>query len=112
MPQYQIPIIGGGIVGLATARALVEIYPGIDPAEWAHRYRHIGSLTPQQFRKLQKKACGARFVKRLEFCAYGSLTFHKKTRIGTGEHRRGDRAIIASRVIRSIVLHKYNRFIN
>jgi len=35
-----------------------ELSPGIDPAEWAHLCRHIGTLSPKQFRKVQKKVHG------------------------------------------------------
>jgi hypothetical protein len=35
-----------------------ELAPGIDPAEWGHLCRHIGTLTPKQFRKAQKKVYG------------------------------------------------------
>ena len=36
-----------------------ELAPGIDPAQWAHLCRHIGTLTPKQLRKVQKKVCGS-----------------------------------------------------
>ncbi|NLT12365.1 MAG: hypothetical protein GXY06_08150 [Clostridiaceae bacterium] len=35
-----------------------ELSPGIDPTEWAYLCRHIGSMTPKQFRKAQKKVYG------------------------------------------------------
>lgn len=36
-----------------------ELTPGIDPAEWAHLCRHIGTLRPKQFRKVKKKVYGS-----------------------------------------------------
>ena len=36
-----------------------ELAPGIDPAQWAHLCRHIGSLSPTQFRKVRKKVYGS-----------------------------------------------------
>ena len=35
-----------------------ELVPGIDPAEWAALCRHIGTLSPRQFRRIQKTVYG------------------------------------------------------
>lgn len=35
-----------------------ELAPGIDPKEWAALCRQLGTLTPRQFRKAQKKVYG------------------------------------------------------
>ena len=35
-----------------------ELSSGIDPAQWAHLCRRIGTMSPKQFRKVQKKVYG------------------------------------------------------
>jgi len=35
-----------------------ELVSGIDPMEWVALCRHLGTLTPRQFRKAQKKVYG------------------------------------------------------
>jgi hypothetical protein len=35
-----------------------ELAEGIDPAQWAHLCRHIGTFSPRKFRKTHKKVYG------------------------------------------------------
>jgi hypothetical protein len=32
-----------------------ELAEGIDPSRWAHLCRHLGNLTPEQFKKAEKR---------------------------------------------------------
>ena len=35
-----------------------ELADGIDPARWAHLCRYLGNLTPEQFRRAEKRLYG------------------------------------------------------